>query len=83
MLSDQDRQALADVFTAMKSFSTDSCVRGYHVYNDIWEASVGEELSCQCEDGKSADHFAVAIKRSGVIVGHIPRMISFFCEEME
>ena len=73
---------LADVsaiYEAMESFSIDSCVRGYHVYNDIWEASVGEELSCQCEDGNSADPFAVAIKRSGVIVGHIPRKISSVC----
>ena len=28
---------------AMGRFSIDSCVRGYNVYNDIWEASVGEE----------------------------------------
>ena len=30
----------------MERFSIDSCVRGYHVYNDIWEASVSEELPC-------------------------------------
>ena len=42
---------------AMERFSVDSCVRGYHVYNDIWEASVGEELPCQCEDGHAADPY--------------------------
>ena len=30
----------------MERFSVESCVRGYHVYKDIWTASVGEELSC-------------------------------------
>ena len=25
-------------------FSIESCVRGYQVYKDIWEASVGEKL---------------------------------------
>ena len=28
-----------------------------NVYNDIWEASVGEELLCQCEDGHAADPY--------------------------
>ena len=23
------------------------CVRGYHVYKDIWEAAIGEELLCE------------------------------------
>ena len=46
---------------AMERFCIDSCVRGYHVYSDIWSASVGEELPCEREDGNSADPFAVAI----------------------
>ena len=25
------------------------CVRGYHVYKNIWDASIGEELACQRE----------------------------------
>ena len=47
-------------------------MRGYHIYNDIWEASVGKELSCQRENGSRSDPFAVAIIKSGVTVGHIP-----------
>ena len=57
----------------------ESCVRGYHIYKDIWEASVGEELPCQRESGNRADPFAVAVVRSGVTVGHIPRKISSVC----
>ena len=33
--------------------------RGYHVYKDNWEASIGERLLCQCENGNCADPFAV------------------------
>ena len=55
------------------------CEGGYHVYHDIWEASVGEELPCERVDGNGADPFAVAIKRSRVVVGHIPRIISSVC----
>ena len=39
----------------MERFSSDSCVRDYHVYNDIWEAIVGGELQCQLKEGHTAD----------------------------
>ena len=49
----QDRGApqLADVFIAIRhgEVSIESCVRGYHIYSDIWEASVGEQLPCERE----------------------------------
>ena len=41
-------------------------MRGYHVYKDIWTASVGEELPCQRENGNPADPFAVVVVKSGV-----------------
>ncbi len=63
----------------MERFAFESCVRGYHVYKDIGEASVGEELPCQRENGNHADPFAVAIVKSGVTVRHIPRKISSVC----
>ena len=33
----------------METFSIEAMVRGYHVYQDIWNATVGEELYCQRE----------------------------------
>ena len=29
--------------------SVGAMVRGYHIYEDIWDATVGEELPCQRE----------------------------------
>ena len=58
------------------SFSVNAMVRGYHIYEDIWYASVSEELPCQREPGNSHDPFAVAIIRAGVTVGHVPRKLS-------
>ena len=46
---------------------------------ETWEPSVGEELPCEYEDENIADPFAVTIRKSGVIVGHIPRKISLVC----
>ena len=28
------------------TFILDSCVRGYHVYKDLWNATPGETLTC-------------------------------------
>ena len=32
-----------------ESFSIEVMVCGYHVYEDIWEAALGEELCCEGE----------------------------------
>ena len=54
-------------------------IRGYHVYKDIWEAVLDEELPSQKELGNLADPFAVAVIRDGVVVGHVPKKISSVC----
>ena len=61
------------------SFSVESAVRGYHVYQATWSAVIGEELNCHREEGNVSDPFAVAVVRAGVMVGHVPRKISTVC----
>ena len=34
-------------------FSTESVIRGHHVYKDVWTPVIGEELICQRETWKS------------------------------
>ena len=43
------------------SFGFASCVRGYHVYQEIWTATEGETLLCHREVRSKEDHFAVAV----------------------
>ena len=38
-----------------------SCVRGYHVYKDVWTATIGEELVCRRERGNAHDIYVVAV----------------------
>ena len=57
----------------------ESCVRGYHVYKDVWNAALGEELQCQRETGNSSDLYAVAVRKDSTIVGHLPQKISRIC----
>ena len=52
------------------TFILDSCVRGYHVYKDLWNATPGETLTCIREWGNRNDVFAVAAKSNANIVGH-------------
>ena len=56
-----------------------SCVRGYHVYQDIWTPAVGEELDCIREPTNSSDRYAVAVVKDGLTVGHLPKRISRTC----
>ena len=60
-------------------FEMESCIRGHHIYKDIWTPVVDEELSCRREEGNISDPHAVAFIKSGVIIGHVPRRISAAC----
>ena len=63
----------------METFQMESCVRGYHVYKDLWEAVVGERLECQRERDNPSDTYAVAVKKGGIVVGYLPRKLSRLC----
>ena len=57
-----------------------SCVRGYHVYGEVWTTFMGEQLFCEQEIGNVVDRYAVAVKNdSGVTVRHLPQRISRVC----
>ena len=53
------------------SLEVRSFVRGYHAYKDIWNPRIGEVLPLEREPNNTEDRFAVAIKRTGSVVGHI------------
>ena len=57
----------------------ESCVHSFHVYQNIWTSTTGERLSCQMEDSNAFDLYAVAIKKSANVIGHVPRKISAAC----
>ena len=68
---------------AMDMHEANSCVRGFHVYSNIWTLFVGETLACEQESGNANDPYAVAIKKGSEAVGHVPRKSSaascYFC----
>ena len=60
-------------------FSVEAMVRGYHVYQEEWDAVIGEVLQCRRKTGKRHDPYAVATLSDGRIVGHVPRKILPVC----
>ena len=58
----------------------DSCVRGFHVYQDIWTSVTGERLSCETEESNKFDPYAVAIRKSANVTGHISAACSLFIQ---
>ena len=55
------------------------CIRGYHVYSQIWSAAVGEEFPCEREPTNPADRYAVVVNNNGIAIGHLPRKVSRAC----
>ena len=54
----------------MEEFERACCIRGYHVYKEIWDAADGEELMCMRETDNTHDRYAVAVKGWGIVIGH-------------
>ena len=47
----------------------ESCVRGFHVYQDILTPTTGEPLSCKMEDSNAFYPYAVAIRKIVNVIG--------------
>ena len=59
------------------------CIRGYHVYKDLWAASIGEMLLCIMDQDNSHDRFTVAVEKDGTVISHLPRKVSRVCSILE
>ena len=65
--------------TLCVGFQICSMVRGYHEYQYIWNAVVGEILPCNYETGNVHNPYAVNVKKGDVIVGNVPKKLSCLC----
>ena len=63
----------------MDEYGRDCCIRGYHIYKEVWEAAIGDVLECLREPSNARDRYAVATKKEGNIIGHLPKKISKPC----
>jgi len=51
----------------------------YHVYKEMWEAAAGEVLKCVREQHSVQGLYAMAVKKLGTIMGHLPQRLSRAC----
>ena len=63
----------------MEKFFKRNCIHGYHVYKEVWAATVGEALVCEREPQNASNRYAVAVKKEGTITVHLPRKLSQVC----
>ena len=63
----------------METYEINACVRGQHVFREVWSPVEGEELECEREPGNSSDPYAVAVMKGNIVVGHVPRVMSSAC----
>ena len=61
---------------ASGEFTTDSMVRGHHVYQEVWTQITGEYLVCAREKENLQYRYTVAVLKHNEINGHLPRTIS-------
>ena len=79
MFAPLTRAATRAAMAVEEEYVVHCCVRGYHVYQSVWLAVVGEQLACAREPTNTSDVHAVAVLKSGTIIGHLPRKISTLC----
>ena len=54
---------MAHGLDSVNSFQFESVIRGFHVYQKVWEPQLNEELHCLLEPANEYDKNAVAIVR--------------------
>ena len=52
-------------------FEVESCVCGFHVYEELWIPYVGEKFRCIHKSGNRDNPFAVAVTYGNDTVGHL------------
>ena len=64
----------------IKTFEIQSCVRGFHFFQDSWQPKFGEIWKASKENEPSSivyDRYAIAWEdKNGKTVGHVPRYMS-------
>ena len=54
------------------STETNTYVKRYHVYKNIWKPTVNEELETEMEPDNVMDKYAACVKKNTSLVGHLP-----------
>ncbi len=67
--------SMADTY----SFDIPSCIRGHHIYHEVWTPTIGERLECRREMTNIVDRYAVCVYKSEQLIGQLSKKISIIC----
>ena len=75
------RFALIRAMDELEEYEVMSCVyiRVYHIYQLIWDASIGEMLQCKSDSHNLHDRYAISVMKDKITVGSLPRKLSQMC----
>ena len=48
-------------------------MKGHHAYKDTWTLEIGDSHNAQIETNNPVDKYAVCIRKSGKVVGHLKK----------
>ena len=60
-------------------YEVETIVGGYHIYVGIWDAAIGQTLECEQEGKNIHESYAVAVVKTGNVVGYVPLAIFSVC----
>ena len=63
----------------LEEYKVMSCVRGYHIYQLIWDASIGEILQSKSDSHNSHNRYVISVMKDEITVGHLPQKLSRMC----
>ena len=58
-----------------------SCIHGYHMFKDMWNVIIGENLLATVYEREilnSTDRYAIPVLKD-VIIGYVPKVLSQIC----
>ena len=59
----------------MEELRRESCIRGHHIYKNIWNPAVGEVLVCEREPHNAADRYFVAITKGAFLIDDVLHLL--------
>ena len=62
----------------MEEFKISCCICRYHLYCNIWDVVIGEEVECVREPLNESDRYAVAVTDDIIIKEHLERLLTVF-----
>ena len=49
------------------------------MYGTVWNSTIGEFLYCERDRDNTSDKYCLTVKKSDIVVGHLPHKISQMC----